>query len=170
MKLTKEEKKRLYEDIANDLPENYRVFSPWMSLWLVNIVISIMGTASLAVILGEEINLPIPVVLGIGLFACLFLCAANAVIVQGYKGIGTKLLRSYAYLLSLCSLVVLFILSSEIVPTQFVPLVAGLLSVSILHSKQFFVFAHHRAQTMAWARERINKNEAFKEQIRQQRK
>jgi len=168
MRLTKEEQTQLTREVLDDLPEDFALLSPWISIWLANIFVSIAGIGTLTVLLQEEHSVPIPKALGFGLAATLFLCIANFVITQGYRTTGTTLVKAIAYTLTMAGVISLVALR-ELNILAIGLMGFGLTSILLSHSKYFFVFTFHRAKMMAWARERIQKNKDFKAQILKQR-
>ena len=168
MRLTKEEQTQLTREVLDDLPEDFALLSPWVSIWLANIIVSIAGIATLIVLLQEQHLVPIPKALGFGLVALLFLCFSNFVIAQGYRTTGTNLVKVIAYALTMAGVISL-VVQSDFNLLAFGLLGFGLTSILLSHSKYFFVFTFHRAKMMAWARERMRKNKDFKAQILKQR-
>lgn len=168
MKLTKEEQGRLTAEILNDLPENYAFFSPYTSLWLINIVICCLFSGVLVTVIVELFSAPITFALGVGLFVCVLFCAYNVLLAQGYNIIGLRLARLFS-LLSLVVTIAIFMIKGYGSSLLFM-LIVSVSSVLITYSKYFLVFVQHRAKMMDWARERNKKNKAYKDKILEERK
>ncbi|MBU3068582.1 hypothetical protein KOI40_02060 [Aestuariicella sp. G3-2] len=169
MKLTKEEKDQLLQEIADDLPEYFAVFSPWMSLWLINMLLSIVGIAVTTVTLSEKFHVSFGIAYSTGIFFTVFFCLANGLVASGRRVIGTRLLKAIGYLLLVFGAISTAYYFNDTPQLPIFIFLSGLLSLLITHSLKFTVFAYHREKMGTWGRERIKKNRAFVEKIKKSR-
>lgn len=170
MKLTKEEKDQLLQEIADDLPEYFAIFSPWMSLFLINTLLNIMAIAIAMVIFSEVIHFPFKYAYGIGMFSGLVFCVANGLVVSGYRKIGIRCLNVFGYIFVAIGGLASINHFAESRINILIVLVSGCLSVLITHSLKFEVFAYHREIMSVWGRERIKKNRAFVKKVKASRR
>lgn len=163
MKLTKKEQEKLIAEILNDLPEDYAFLSPYISLWLLNIVLVCIYTGILVATIATQFGLPITTALIVGLVMCVTFCLINVLLAQGYSGIGLRLVRLFS-MLSIVAAMSIFAIKGYTLAVLVASVVA-FVSVFVTHSTYFLVFVHHREKMMQWARERNKKNKEFKAKI-----
>ncbi|WP_439136022.1 hypothetical protein [Pseudomaricurvus sp.] len=170
MKLTKEEKDQLLQEIADDLPEYFAIFSPWMSLWLVNILLSCIAIGSVVNILADLFNVSFKYAYLFGLAVAILLIASNILIASGRRSMGTRPLQIFGYCSVAFGLLALTMYFKDGAALILILLGSGFLSILITHSVKFQVFAYHREKMGAWGRERIKKNRAFVEKVKASRR
>lgn len=174
MRLTPEEQKKLSEGIMDDLPENFAIFSPWTSLFLVQIFSLLFSGVLGAVMLLGLLSLPPAYVVGFVLFAvCPLVIAPNIILSTGKTDLGMRLIRLSAKLFILMSLAVIFLSIHEALRFLVGACVSAALACLthfITGTLKFQQFALHRAQMAVWSKERIRKNKAFKNAIKNKRR
>jgi len=167
MRLNKEEKKALADDIMGDLPEFFALFSPHTWLWLVEIFLTILGGAMLvfALHLFFELSSPLLLYISILLITVISLGVPNLLIVSGKNTLGIK----YLQIISKLHIVIASLLLFQGVPIAYLSVVviaSALLVIWITRTIRFQVFALHRKKMADWGRERIKKNKAFRQAIK----
>lgn len=174
MRLTEEEKKQLADDIMNDLPEDFAVFSPWTSMFLVQIFSLLISGVAAVVSLEFGFNLSPPLLLAIIFFVvCPAVIVPNMMMAFGYGDWGVRLVRISAPLFFVVSVVGTIADSFQngkyLIGGLIGCLLAGL-TLFITYTVRFRAFLLHRSRMAAWSKERMRKNKAFKEAIKQKRR
>lgn len=173
MRLTEEESKKLMEDILNDLPEGFALFPPWMSLFFVQLFgLIISGAISIVTL---EIGLGVPPPYLVAIYFCIFFPAIlvpNIILSLGRKDLSLKLIRLAAKFFIIVALLGFLMIDRQLVEVvlQLLAVSLACLTLFITHTVRFQAFALHRSRMAAWSKERMRKNKAFKEAIKQKRR
>ena len=169
MKLTKDEKQALLNDIASDLPENFAVFSPWTSLWLLQIVLMMV---SLGVLIFLFISVLHPIqayeFIGVLMGSTILVVVPNALIVHGYSDKGLYLLRVINIALLFLAVAVFYADTQYLYPCLLL-FIFSLLILWLVSSIPFKVFLLHRKEMGQWRKLRKEKNKIFIKQLRESR-
>ena len=170
MKLTKEEKEELARQALDDVPENFAIFSPWTSLWLLEILLIMASSGMLAYIFVNAFH-PLQTYHFFSLlFILTILCmVANAFLVHGFSESGVKLIKAISYIFILFSIFIFFFNGSYIYYC-FLILLSSCFCLFLVDSVRFKVFLGHRKEMLKWRRFQFKKNEFFKEKIKENRR
>lgn len=165
MKLTKEEKAALQQEIQADLPEFFSIFPPWFWLWLIEIALmmAIGGVfhSLLMIILSLELK---TFYLTMVMTCCVTVIIPNALINHGKNILGIRLLQTICLLYILASSAIAIQKSEHFILSLIITSMSGLV-IFITKTIAFQTMALHRKKMAEWGRERIKKNKAYYQKI-----
>lgn len=166
MRLSREDKQKLVAQVLDDLPQDFALFSPWKSLFLIQLFSSIVAGAVMSGLIVNIFDLSSPQLFGGFVFLVLpMVLVPNTIIVQGGMALGINCIRwvlGTFILTSVGCLVAVFTAVGEVFLGACVALAASLLAFSITFTIRFQAFALHRKRMIQWSKERLEKNRVFR--------
>ena len=153
-----------YNTAYDEFPDDLSIFPPYMSLWIVQIMLMLAGGAILIVLTFHNFISfsPVPVVVT-GVFISLYISTANFMIIYGYA----------TWIIPLQVLSVIYTVAA--IPHFFyehpllalIPFTAGALSMWITMSDQFRLLLYDRVKAGEWRRDQLEKNKIRREVLRE---
>lgn len=166
MSLSKEDKEKLVEQVLDDLPQDFAFFSPWVSLFLIQLFSSIVAGAVMASIIVSLLDLSSPQLFGGFVFLVLpMVLVPNTIIMQGGMTLGIQCVRFVLgafVLIAFGCMVAVLNAAGGVFLGAFVALTTSLLAFIITFTIRFQVFAFHRKRMVQWSKERLEKNRVYR--------
>ena len=166
MSLSSEERQKLTQEILDDLPEGFSIFPPWLSLFLLQLFSLILSLGFGAIVLQEAFGLEpnVLVFLSFSMFLLLVIMP-NIFLMSGRMKVGMVLVRvsSMSFVvIFLVGFLVVFARDSRVMVLGWLAPALALLTFFISYTVKLHVFAAYRQRMVAWSKERLKKNKAFK--------
>ena len=134
---------------------------------MVNILLLLICAGILANIFVESFDISPSYAYFGTLLVTLYICVANFIVSQGYNRLGTRLLRFISLFFLMLAVFNLFIVSYEKPYLDIIFFVFSGLGLWVTFSIQFQIFVLHRKKMMDCGRERMKKNKAFMDKIKE---
>ena len=164
MSSSKERGPSAYNTALDELPEYFALFSPWMWVWLLEIMLMLVGGGALTTIVAFFYFPSNPEFYFFGIFAgTILISIPNFMLVQGKE-------KGIFFLKILCLIYIIaatpnFFLEAPLI--SFIPIASGVLAYWITTTEKFRAFVLHRKKMTAWSREQLEKNKIRKQVIKE---
>lgn len=170
MRLSKEEREKLSQEILNDLPEDFSLIPPWISLFFLQFFMLLASGPPISFSIGDLVGLSEAG--NFVLFVFFFLPMTlfpSMLLMCGRMEYGLKILRAIAIGLMVAAGLIFILILGMVGSMSPGVLLSGVFACGALwvsYMVKFQAFALHRQRMIQWQKQRTEKNKEFKKRVK----